>query len=405
MFKVLLLNAGYQNKGNEAIFDCTKIIIHHFRKDVEFVIAGSEKDDKQQIIPKPAKNAKSPYPWLYLVLCLGIKVLRRCGLSLKIPRHFKLRIYDDVDIVINCGGDHLSGEKFFLSAFLNIIYALLLGKPVVLFAESLGYYGNRLNRIISKLVFKKVALILVREELSEEYLLKMGVDTGKVYVTADPAFILPAVPRSRVDEILQSEDIHPLSKPIIGVNPSALISRYLDTRSTAKEHYIKSMAEVIDYLIETKGASILLIPHVYSSGNDDRETIREIIENISNKQAVFPITNEYSAAELKGVIQLCDMFIGARMHATIAATSSCIPTIGIAYSHKMHGIIGNTLKMEEYIIDINMLDANVLKNTVDALWADMDTIKQHLEDTISEVKSKALLNGHYFAEYLESRSP
>jgi len=399
--KSLILNLDPKNKGNEALVSSTKQIINRFRDNVDFINIGGREDTKHAIFPLPATTVLDPHAWVYLLECLVARVLRRCGYNTNLPKESRLRIYDDVDIVINSGGDYLSGEKFTLSGFFNIIYALWLDKPVVLFAESLGYYKSSLNRIVSRYVFENVGLILVREDLSKEYLLNMGINPDKVYVTADPAFLLSPAPRSRVDEILRSENILMPSNPIIGMNPSGLISRYLDP-TKSEMSYIQSLTSVIDHFIETQDVTILLIPHVYSPGSDDRDIIREILEHVSNPQKVFQIKNEYTAAELKGIIGLCDVFVGARMHATIAATSLCIPTVGIAYSHKMYGIIGNLLDMNQYIINIDQLDANRLIETLDTVWSNRATIKEQLEETMPRVKKKALLNGYYFSEYLKN---
>ena len=70
------------------------------------------------------------------------------------------------------------------------------------------------------------------------------------------------------------------------------------------------------------------------------------------------------------------------------------------YSHKMHGIIGKTLNMEQYIIDIDSLDSNILKITIDTIWSNRVAIKRHLKNVVPEVKEKSLLNGYYLAEYL-----
>lgn len=397
------MNVGIKNKGNEALVTSTKNIILEFWKDIEFIDTGTEGNHENQILPQIAKNpTKSPHPWLYLIECLGIHTLRRCGITINVPKKSKLSIYEEADIIINSGGDQLSGEKFVGSSFLNILYPLLLDKPVVLFAESLGHYNRSLNRVVGKYIFKRAKLILVREELSQEYLINQGIDAGKIFVTADPAFVLPPAPRSRVDEILRIEGVPCLQSPVIGVNPSGIISHYFNDPAKSEEHYVQSMADAMDHLVETKGANILLIPHVYAKGGDDRMVIQKIMKKVLYPQKVFQITNEYSAAELKGIIGLCDLFIGARMHATIAATSLCIPTVGIAYSHKMHGILGKTLDLEQYIIDISKLDSNTLKSVIEKVWSDRDVIREHLENVIPEVKEKSLMNGYLFARYLES---
>lgn len=403
--RALLLNVGFYNKGNEAIVTSTEKIIQQYRSDIELIRMGSDNDIKHRILAKPATNAMTPHPWLYILKCCGIRALRQLGIDIKISKKSKLYPYDAADLVINSGGDMLSGEKFVISAFLNILYALILDKPVILVGESLGHYKNPINKMISKSIFERVELILVRENLSREYLLNLGIDAKKVYVTADPAFILPPAPISRIEEILKIENIPHFSNTVVGVNPSSLISNYLKDAETAEEHYIKTMVDAIDHLTETQEADVILIPHVYQQRNDDREVVKRIMAEISNPKKVFQVKGEYSAAELKGLIGLCDIFIGARMHATIAATSLCIPTIGIAYSHKMHGIIGKALDLEQYVIDINTLDSDVLKTTIDTVWSNRVAIKQHLKNVVPQVKEKSLLNGYYLAEYLESYFP
>jgi len=402
--KALILNLDPKNKGNEALVSSTKFVINQFEDDIKFINMGGMIDainSQNTIIPLPAETILNPNAWLYLLECFIVKILRRYGFKASLPTISRIHIYDDVDVVINSGGDYLSGEKFTLSGFLNIIYALWLDKPVVLFAESLGYYRYLLNRITARYVFENVNLILVREDLSKEYLLKIGIDPEKIHVTADPAFLLSPAPRSRIDEILRSESIIITSRPVIGINPSGLIGRYRDP-AESEEAYTQSMVSVIDHLIKSWDVNVLLIPHVYTPGSDDRRIIGEIIKNANNPQRIFQIKNEYSAAELKGIIQLCDIFIGSRMHATIAATSLCIPTVGIAYSHKMNGILGGLLDMDQYIIKISQLNDTRLIEIADLVWSNRTAIKEHLEETMPRVKEKALLNGYYFSKFLKN---
>jgi polysaccharide pyruvyl transferase WcaK-like protein len=401
--KGLLLNVGIKNKGNEALVDSTKKIIRSYINDLEFIQMGPEGNVNNEIIPQPSSYlAKSIYPWIYFPECILIRLLRRCGLKIKIPKRSRLYYFDDADIIINTGGDVLSGEKVFVGGFINIIYAILLDKPAILFAESLGFYKNPINRIISKYVFQRVQLILVREELSKQYLLNIGIDPDKIHLTADPAFILSPVSQSRIDDILHLENISHLSKPIVGINPSGLISKYLDSQIKTEEDIISCFAKAIEYLVNIKKANILLIPHVYTKKGDDREIIHKIMKLVPDLKNVYQITGEYSAAELKGIIGLCDIFIGARMHATIASTSLCIPTVGIAYSHKMHGIIGERLGLETYIIDINKLDEKSLLNSIEAVLSNQHKIERHLEGIIPKVQKEAYLNGYYLAKFMKS---
>lgn len=225
----------------------------------------------------------------------------------------------------------------------------------------------------------------------------------KIYVTADPAFLLNAVPQSRVFEILSKDGINEVQKPLIGINPSGLISRFMESEpQKAEEEITNIMAKVIDNLIENLKATIIMIPHVYTPNDDDRIAINRIFHKVKNKSKVKTIKNEYTPQELKGIIGQCDLFIGARMHATIAATSMLVPTVGIAYSHKMYGIIGEMLGQEKYVLDIKELNYEDLISTINDAWENREKIKKELEAKIPMVKEKAMLNGKLVKELLDS---
>ena len=60
--------------------------------------------------------------------------------------------------------------------------------------------------------------------------------------------------------------------------------------------------------------------------------------------------------KLKYVISQCKMFIGARTHATIAAYSSCIPTLVVGYSIKARGIAKDIFGSDEnYVVSAQSL--------------------------------------------------
>ena len=413
MTKILILNVGWSNKGNRALVDSTIETIKTFVPDTEFDLTGPYERDhnglriKEQIgvglsIRKPHYTIMS---LLYLFKCSYISILKRFNVHIPVSKNSRLFDYYDSDIVVNSGGDHLSGEYGIgtLGTFITISYAILLGKPVVLYGESLGYFENPVLNYIAKSVFNRTNLILVREELSKKYLDNNNITMPKIYVTADPAFLLNAVPQSRVFEILSNEGIDEIQRPLIGINPSGLISRFRGKgHQKAEEEFTNIMAKVIDNLVENLKATIIMIPHVYTPNDDDRVAIDRIFHKVKDKSKVKIIKNEYTPQELKGIIGQCDLFIGARMHATIASTSMLVPTVGIAYSHKMHGIIGEMLGQERYVLDIKELDYESLMSKIYDAWENREVIKRELKVKIPMVKEKAMLNGKLVKELLDS---
>ena len=90
------------------------------------------------------------------------------------------------------------------------------------------------------------------------------------------------------------------------------------------------------------------------------------------------------------------------MHATVASTSMLVPTVGIAYSHKMHGIIGKILGQEIYVLDIQDLTYETLLSKIKDAWENREKIRKALELKIPAVKEKAMLNGKLVKELVDS---
>ena len=412
MTKILILNVGGPNKGNLALVYSTIAVIKRFVPGIVFDLMGPDKVAHDELRIKKqvgwAPSIRKPYiiiSLLYLVKCVCIYIFKTFGVHCSISKKSRLFDYYDCDIVINSGGDQMSGEYGIstLGTFINISYAILLDKQVILYGESLGYFRNPVLTSIAKFVLNRTKLILVREELSKKYLDDNNINNPKIYVTADPAFLLNPVPQSRVSEILSDEGVNDIPKPFIGINPSGLISRFMGgDRQKAEEKTTNTMAKVIDNLVENLGATIIMIPHVYTRNGDDRIAINSIFHEVKNKSKVKTIKNEYEPQELKGIIGLCDLFIGARMHATIASTSMLVPTVGIAYSHKMHGIIGEMLGQEKYVLNIKELSYESLISKINDAWENREKIKKELEMKIPMVKEKAMLNGKLVKELLDS---
>lgn len=416
MVKILILDIGNgMNKGNLALLYSTIDTINKFVHDAEFVVmyygdTGSHSNiglKEQQLIGK--FSAKKPnetlISFLYALKCIYISLLYKLGIHYSISKQSRLFEYYDSDLVLIIGGDTMSGDYGFriLMPFINISYALLLGKQTVLYGESIGYYNNRILSYVSKFIFNRISLILLRDKLSLKYIEENHIKNPNVYLTADSAFALNPASQSRVHEVLLMEGISKLEKPLIGVNVSKLISKYRGNNMKNDAIEIADLlAKTIDNLVENLETNILMIPHVYEPGaeSDDRVAINTVFEKVKNKSKVYVIKNEYNPQELKGIIGLCDLFIGARMHSTIASTSMLVPTVGIAYSHKMYGIIGKMLGQEEYILDIKELDYDKLISKIYAAWENREKIRSDLEVRIPVVKEKVLLNGKYVSELL-----
>ena len=133
--------------------------------------------------------------------------------------------------------------------------------------------------------------------------------------------------------------------------------------------------------METKKYNIHLIPHVISSPNSTIDGDWDECKEIHMKYSGTILAPKFEdPMEVKGYIANMDIFIGARMHSTIAAFSTGVVTIPFAYSRKFQGLYDN-LGYPYYI------DGTVL-NTEGAFDKTMELIDQ--KQVLSQVQKKAM---------------
>lgn len=150
----------------------------------------------------------------------------------------------------------------------------------------------------------------------------------------------------------------------LGINPSGLLcnkkNEKTDLNTALSADYDQYVLELINCLKE-RNFDIYLIPHV---GEDGVNSFSEIEGVNTHPEFSNPI-------EAKSFISSMDIFIGARMHATIAAFSSGVATIPTAYSRKFAGLY-ETLDYK-YVVDLTR------DNTSEALQQTMLYVDAYLE--------------------------
>ena len=218
--------------------------------------------------------------------------------------------------------------------------------------------------------------ISARETLTYELLKEAGLDN--VGYAPDSAFTLP------------TEDVELPSGfqegNTIGINVSPLVTR--------KENIPGIVLDNFEYLIqsilEKTDCAVALIPHVVWQNNDDRTVLSELYEKFSPSDRVV-LFDDYNCMQLKGFISRCRFFIGARTHATIAAYSTCVPTLVLGYSIKSKGIAKDLFGTEEnYVIPVQSLNEKEdLLNAFWWLWEHEKEIKQQMNAIMPQYIAKA----------------
>jgi polysaccharide pyruvyl transferase WcaK-like protein len=191
---------------------------------------------------------------------------------------------------------------------------------------------------------KRYALITPRESITADALKNAGI-TENVKLYPDPAFSLQPVERPLPASFQEGNTI--------GINISPMIVR----NETVEGITIKNYKRLMDHILQTTDCAVALIPHVMWNYNDDRLTLAELYEDYQENDRVI-LFEDMPCRQIKYIISKCRAFIGARTHATIAAYSSCVPTLVVGYSVKARGIARDLFGTEErYVLPVQTLSS------------------------------------------------
>ena len=291
------------------------------------------------------------------------------------------------------GSDYLytkyTHKEFFSMVYPNDIYMSIGGDNYCYAGKDiLGHYNKLIHKNRGKTVFwgcsfepsemdsataKDIAmydLITARESISYEVLKTANPNT---ILVSDPAFALDCTMLPLPEGWQDSNTI--------GVNASPLIMQSSGNSNIAYEAYRR----LIKHILSITNSTIALIPHVVINTNDDRVPLRRLYDEFVTTGRVL-LLDDHNCCELKGYISRCRMFVGARTHATIAAYSTCVPTLVLGYSVKSKGIARDIFGSEEhYVLPVQeMQDPNELADGFDWLLYNEDMIRKHLTNTMPE---------------------
>ena len=207
-------------------------------------------------------------------------------------------------------------------------------------------------------------------------------DFPRVVQIPDPAFTLGYVRKKVPDGFWKGNTV--------GVNVSPLIQKSESVPGITMKCY----EELIEWIIEHTDMQIALIPHVVWKNNDDRKPLSGLYEKYKSTERLVQITDG-SCEELKGYISQCRFFVGARTHATIAAYSTCVPTLVVGYSVKAAGIAQDLFgSQEHYVLPVQSLkDPQDLVQGFQWLMEQEDSIRKHLQRKIPDYQRQALQTG------------
>lgn len=249
-----------------------------------------------------------------------------------------LRVLRGCDLVLDfTGGDSFSdiyGMKRMLNKLIDKQLVLVSGVPLVLAPQTYGPFRRRLLMPWVRHVLNRAAMVATRDGLSRSLLADLT--RREVLLTTDVAVSLPWEPTLH--------ELPPTDQPRVGFNVSGLLwnGGYTgQNQFQLQADYRQYCHGVIKGLL-ADGLQVHLVPHVISRGDASREDdVAASMELLAEHQGCVlapPFTTPIAA---KSYISLMDAFLGSRMHATIAAFTTGVPTVPVSYSRKFAGFFQN----------------------------------------------------------------
>lgn len=425
--KILILHGiNYWNVGDLGITDAMVYVLQKYKPEHEIIIATPYANwtkpentkidfkitEKADIVLFPSKEKhtlfiKKIYNLINLSFTAGLLLFY--GLIYKIVKlkiNFLLnkkqkeivKEYFEAEIIISKGGGFLYYNKKFLISphLLPIIFAKLLNKPVVIYAQSLGPYKKGFSEKIYKYVFKKIDLIIVREELSKEILSKMGINS---VLGTDAAFALQELDDENKKNEINNFILQKKENYEFVVGMSILDWNFpnyaKDETKIKKKNYINSIVANINYINKNYKTYFLFFPHSISGlEKDDREIIKKIINKSELKNNFEIYQPENNPRILNYILGKLDFCIGTRMHSNIFTMLGGTPLIAISYLPKTEGIM-KKLNLEDLTLKIDEVNPEKIIEKTKILINSLDNIKKRINNSIEKEKELAIKNTSY----------
>lgn len=263
-----------------------------------------------------------------------------CRIHLKRPSYYRdvywlMKKADFIfDITYGDSFSDIYGKGWLIKTNIHKQLAAWSKTKFLMLPQTYGPFRNTLMKEWSLYLIQKADKVYSRDKYSADYVKE---SCGKnIEIVTDLAFALPYETGMYQ---LNSERIR------IGLNPSSLLWEdgfKKNNQFGLTVNYQIYCRKLIQKLEATKQYEIHLIPHAIEDAEAAAENDLRVCRILHHEFPDTIVAPAFSTpVEAKSYIHHMDVFIGARMHATIAAFSSGVATIPFSYSRKFEGLYEN----------------------------------------------------------------
>lgn len=406
--QILILNVhSALNLGDDGIMRATLALLRQAYPDAGITVAANDPDSWRKYSQLTVLSSMCNWaadcrlghfrkgiarvPLYLLGLFISAIVYRLFGRELlwaSAEKRALLRAYYESDLVLSCGGGNFYAHRpvspAFFWALMTIGFGVALGKRVVMLPQSIGPIEGGVQVLMARLVLGRVSTILLREELSAQYVEQtLRLTSTYTDVLPDLAFALDDVP-SALDIVSTAS-----RKPCLGV--SLLDRQAQDPGFQHQGAYEEAILSLIAWWTSSFEGRVYLFAQCYgpSDDQDDRLIVDRIRHRLTGYEDDVLILDTFDdSLALKAAYKAMDVVVATRMHAAIFALSVATPVVVIGYQPKSLGMI-TKFELEAYYCHINDVTSDRLVDLAQQVMDNVDNIRSQIRGRYEKLKAEA----------------
>ncbi len=392
----------YGNRGAEAMLSTLVWELRKSNSDLKFNVFSYYRNEDKSLNNQNFVSFYSSSPF-YLVFVMGplsiiyaiLSALRLTKLLTIFPSSVRALARSKILICL-AGVSFIDGRtKFLPFNVATILPAMFLGIPVIKFAQAMGPFKSRLNKLAANLILKRCKFIFARREESLSHLDSIFKHRYLHQHADDIAFLFKPIhclSETECDVNSKMRQLRQISSPkkIVGICPSSVIVNQGPNNS---EYYLSVISEFVRKILSS-GHTVALFPnatrsnHPEKTHNNDLPLIRQLIESLKcdiQFEQLIVFNDPLNSKQIHQIIQKCDVLVTSRFHVMVSGLTSLKPVLVLGWSHKYLEVM-KMFHQEDMVLDHTKATVTLINDMTNQLIQEQIKRSAEINQYLPEVQ-------------------
>jgi polysaccharide pyruvyl transferase WcaK-like protein len=249
--------------------------------------------------------------------------------------------------------------------------------------------------------YRWIGVLVVREEVSKDYLQALLGPAVPIHVTIDSALQDRVAPASR-ETYFTGSRAHLRDRFVVAVT----LQRYRfsgDADRTGRQAAFEQAAiECLEHIATRTSCHFLLFPQLCGAASNDVAFHRYVGNRLAAGVSWEIVDPALDSDQQRALFGLADFCVASRYHPQIFATSHGIPGLFIVYEHKQLGYL-RQLGLDKYAFDIRQPDVAAMKKALDEALDRRAELSERLRQRIVPLRERACLTTDLLEDFATGR--